>query len=181
MMPTRGACTCNAYSALSGLNGVLGRLPRASAKAACRGFHLALGFHPSPLWGLRAHGPLGTFPCTRTRSPNTSAQKMWVMTRANARGYRLSPSCPPEASGGGSGSRAARDLSAARLPPLRGPKLRRRPLQAGPPLHDEEASPKQIPCVHAKHIRNAGLYSVSLYGTKKKTPRPTADEEPQSL
>ena len=70
------------YYAPSGLYGVLGRLPRASAKAAFCGFHLALGFHTSPRWGLRAHGPLGTFPCTRTRSPNTSAKKMWVMTRA---------------------------------------------------------------------------------------------------
>jgi|GEM_PF-6761578 len=106
MMPTAGAWPCDVYSALSGLNGVLGRLPRASVKAACRGFHLALGFHPSPLWGLRAHGPLGTFPCTRTRSPNTSAKRMWVMTRASARGKDRPHN--PRAPAGGPPKKAAR-------------------------------------------------------------------------
>ena len=87
MMPTRSACTCDAYSVLSGLNGVWAAYPGRRRKPLFAAFTCALGFHTSARWGLRAHEIIGTFPCSRTGSPSASSKNMWGMTSVSTLGW----------------------------------------------------------------------------------------------
>jgi|GEM_PF-5994425 len=54
MVPSGYACSGDLYYAPSGLNGVLGHLPRASAKAASCGFHLCPGLSSFAPLGLKS-------------------------------------------------------------------------------------------------------------------------------